>query len=60
MREAGLEPAKALSHRILSPTHLTTLLPPHEKSKTNLAYKVFWKEKNETFIKCIFVCIHIR
>ena len=28
MREAGFEPAKALSHRILSPAHLATLAPP--------------------------------
>ena len=28
MREVGFEPTKALSHRILSPVHLTTLEPP--------------------------------
>lgn len=29
MWEGGFEPPKALSHRILSPAHLTTLEPPH-------------------------------
>ena len=36
MREGGFEPPKALSHRILSPAHLTTLLPSHEKTKNPL------------------------
>lgn len=36
MRVKGFEPSKALSHRILSPTHLTTLAHPHTKiTKTN-------------------------
>jgi hypothetical protein len=29
MRETGFEPAQTLSHRILSPAHLTTLALPH-------------------------------
>lgn len=38
MRETGFEPAQALSHWILSPTHLTTLALPHaftKKSRQN-------------------------
>ena len=33
MRGIGFEPTKALSHRILSPAHLTTLEPPHKSHK---------------------------
>ena len=31
MQGVGFEPTKALSHRILSPAHLTALLPLHIK-----------------------------
>ena len=42
MREVGFEPTKALSHRILSPAHLTTLLPSQDvnyKFSSNFLFK---------------------
>ena len=40
MRGGGFELPKALSHRILSPAHLTALLPPHKKLNNPLFKKI--------------------
>ena len=51
----GFEPAKALSHRILSPTHLTTLAYPHNNDNLiGFLYQTFpLKYRSRLIIKII-------
>ena len=50
MRETGFGPAQALSHRILSPAHLTNSGTPAFKRYTKQSYKKLVKLKILTLL----------